>query len=169
MTGMKHLLLFITLAFFPACAAMQQSYVDQMCNTEGAYNQGYNDGHGTGHMDSSFASMCPADQDTIRRSYRDGFDKGSAQRASEPQPVIIATPPGYAPPAPGTPPPGGDSGWMCRDSFGERHCGYDCREAYGQVKCAQRRRDNCVAAFGAIKCGFRCREEFGEIQCDRYE
>jgi hypothetical protein len=159
----------VALLLLPGCAAMQQSYVDQMCNTEGAYNQGYNDGHSTGRMDSSFSSMCPTDQDTIRRSYRDGFDKGAAQKATEPPSVIVNTPPSYPPTSPGTPYPNGDDGYICHQAFGERHCGYDCKEAYGQVKCAQRRRDNCVAAFGTIKCGLRCREEFGEIQCDRYE
>src|SRR5207248_1125736 len=127
---MKHLLPLFVLFLFPACAAMQQQYVEQVCNTEGAYQQGYNDGHGTGHMDSSFTGMCPTDQDSIRRAYRDGFDKGSAAKASEPQPVEIHVVHEHEH---GVPNPG----WECKDSFGEKVCGYDCREAFGTVKCAR--------------------------------
>lgn len=156
---MKHFFASTLLLVMSACAAMQQQYVEQVCNTEGAYQQGYNDGHGAGHMDSSFASMCPSDQESIRRAYRDGFDKGSAQKASEPQPVEIHVVHEHE----------NGPGWECKESFGQKVCGYDCRDAYGQVKCARVPGHNCVAAFGVIKCGSRCREEFGEIQCDRYE
>jgi hypothetical protein len=149
---MRRLLPLLVLSFLTACAAMQQQYVDTLCKTEGAYTQGYNDGHGAGRMDSSFASMCPAEQDALRRAYRDGFEKGAARIAAEPRPAI---------------PPNGE--WRCLESFGKKVCGYDCREAFGRVRCAQREGDNCVAAFGSIRCGTRCREQFGEIQCDRYE
>lgn len=161
---MKHTIPLLALLLFPACAnmpsfqAMQQQYLEQVCNTEGAYQQGYNDGHGTGHMDSSFASGCPSDQDAIRRAYRDGFDKGAALKASEPQPVEIHVTHDQEGP-----------GWECHDSFGTKVCGYDCRDAYGEVKCARVPTHNCVAAFGVIKCGLHCREEYGEVQCDRYE
>jgi hypothetical protein len=159
---MKHFLAILGLLALTSCAAMQQQYIDQMCNTEGAYQQGYNDGHGTGQMNGSFANMCPADQDAIRRAYRDGFENGSAQRAQEPQPVEVHIVHDHQnnQPLPG---------WQCHDNFGQRVCGYDCRDAYGTVKCARQSDHNCVAAFGVIKCGYRCREEFGEIQCDRYE
>jgi hypothetical protein len=154
----KHLLLLPLLLLFPACAAMQQQAVDVLCNEDGAYQQGYNDGHGPGKMDSSFVAMCPADQEKIRRSYREGFEKGAALKASEPQPVEIHVVH-----------EGSGPGWECKEAFGTKACGYDCRESYGQVKCARVRSHNCVAAFGAIRCGLHCREEYGEIVCDRYE
>ncbi|WP_206215492.1 hypothetical protein, partial [Pseudomonas viridiflava] len=92
-----------------------------VCNTEGAYQRGYNDGHGEGRMDSSFASGCASDQEAIRRSYRDGFDKGAAVKASEPKPVEV-----HVVHEGGRPTPD----WECKESFGQKVCGYDCRDAF---------------------------------------
>jgi hypothetical protein len=166
---MKQIALLITrVLLLPACAgmeqqmaAMQQQQIDTYCNTEGAYQKGYNDGHESGRMDNSFVAMCPTNQDGIRVSYREGFDKGAAVRASEPRPVEV-----HVVQDNGTPP---QIGWECHDYFGEQVCGYHCQEAYGQLKCAHSYSSNCVAAFGAIKCGLHCREEYGNIVCDRYE
>ena len=154
---MKHIVPVLLLLLFPACAAMQQQAIDTYCNPDGAYQKGYNDGHETGRMDNSFVGMCPSDQDSIRHSYRDGFDKGAAQRAVEPQPVQVVVP---------TPPGGGGDGWECREDYGQKTCGYHCVESYGKVRCAGSPYDTCVAAFGDIKCGRNCREEYGEIKCD---
>src|SRR4051812_19413812 len=115
---MRALLPFLFLAA-SGCAAMQQNWVDQLCNTEGSYAQGYNDGHSGARADSSYANMCPESPDSLRRAYRDGFDKGTAKKGSEPLPTGASVAHDEGVPSPA---------WECRQSVGRKICGYDCRE-----------------------------------------
>jgi hypothetical protein len=106
-------------------------------------------------MNNGFATACPAEsQDVVRTSYRQGYMEA---QANKPVQIKIINQNGPS------------SRWMCKESFGEKICGYNCLEAYGKVKCARTADHTCLDDFGNIRCGLNCRHEYGEFKCDEYD
>lgn len=133
---------------------MQQQYVQGSCNKEGAFQKGYNDANQDGQMDGGWARMCPPESQTmVRQQYQKGFMNAQANK-----PVQINI--GFG---------GHGAGYMCKENFGKKICGYNCLEAYTKVRCAQQADHNCIESYGNIICGLHCREEYGRAQCDEYE
>ena len=185
---MKKLFIVTIMFLLSGCAAMQQSYVEQKCNTDAAYAAGVNAAKNGRNMRANYAADCPTNQAEINASYRQGYQYAfSANNNNSGINININ---------------GNNSrsnGWMCTqgiggevcgygcitsfgvtrcarfpgqqclaDNFGNIACGYHCMKSLNSVKCAQSWGDNCVKSnFGDVKCGINCRFDFGQIKCDQ--
>lgn len=139
----------VVFVLFSACSAMQQSYVEQTCQSESAYAQGMNQARAGKPMEESFAYLCPAESKTlVMASYRKGYTSGlQSMQPEAPSSLITVNIPGAA----------------------ERHRAWHCKlsvfmkdySAFGRTELEAREKvaSSCEAEYHPMHCD--------QISCER--
>ncbi len=80
---MKKIILALAFTSIAGCASIQKAYEEQVCNTNGGFQQGMNDARDGKPMDSSFGSGCENGREAALQGYREGYQSGLAHLQSQ--------------------------------------------------------------------------------------